>query len=113
MNERPSRRMTREHRTISAMIHIYCREQHDTPVGLCPECESLLGYAQERLTRCPYQERKPTCAQCPIHCYHPDRREQVRAVMGYAGPRMLLRHPWLALLHLLDGLRKESPDHKQ
>jgi hypothetical protein len=27
-------------------------------------------------------------------------------VMRYAGPRMLLSHPFLALLHLIDGLRK-------
>jgi hypothetical protein len=26
--------------------------------------------------------------------------------MRYAGPRMLLRHPVLALLHLLDTLKK-------
>jgi hypothetical protein len=26
--------------------------------------------------------------------------------MRYAGPRMLLRHPLLAILHQLDGLRK-------
>jgi hypothetical protein len=32
-------------------------------------------------------------------------RERVRAVMRYAGPRMLLRHPILAVLHLLDGMR--------
>jgi hypothetical protein len=31
-------------------------------------------------------------------------REQVRAVMRYAGPRMLWRHPILALEHLWDGL---------
>jgi hypothetical protein len=32
-------------------------------------------------------------------------RGQVREVMRYAGPRMLLRHPVLAVLHLLDGMR--------
>ena len=29
-------------------------------------------------------------------------RERVRVVMRYAGPRMLLRHPILAILHLRD-----------
>ena len=29
-------------------------------------------------------------------------RERVRVVMRYAGPRMLLRHPVLTLLHLRD-----------
>jgi hypothetical protein len=33
-------------------------------------------------------------------------REQIRQVMRYAGPRMLLHHPIHAVLHLLDGIRK-------
>jgi hypothetical protein len=33
-------------------------------------------------------------------------REAVREVMRYAGPRMALRHPILAFLHLLDGFVK-------
>jgi hypothetical protein len=32
-------------------------------------------------------------------------RERAREVMRYAGPRMLRRHPWLALMHLFDTLR--------
>jgi hypothetical protein len=27
--------------------------------------------------------------------------------MRYAGPRMLLRHPILAVRHIIDGLRKQ------
>ena len=34
------------------------------------------------------------------------RREQVKAVMRYAGPRILWRHPVLSLRHWLDGFRK-------
>jgi hypothetical protein len=56
-----------------------------------------------RLDRCPYFPNKPTCANCPTHCYKPDMREQVRAVMRYAGPRMLIKHPILAVFHLIDG----------
>jgi hypothetical protein len=67
-----------------------------------------LDYARTRLRKCPFQEGKTTCAKCPIHCYKPDRREKIRAVMRYAGPRMLVRHPILALLHLIvDNWRKE------
>jgi hypothetical protein len=32
-------------------------------------------------------------------------RERVRDVMRYAGPRMMWRHPWLALAHVVDGRR--------
>jgi hypothetical protein len=32
-------------------------------------------------------------------------RERITIVMRYAGPRMMFRHPILALLHQLDALR--------
>ena len=102
-------RMRREEKTVAAMVRIYCRDHHAAPDGLCDDCRALLAYAHERLRRCPYQERKSTCAKCPIHCYKPAMREQMRAVMRYAGPRMLLRHPLLAVLHLIDGLKKAPP----
>ena len=47
------------------------------------------------------------CAKCPVHCYKADVREEVKAVMRYAGPRMPRRHPILTLFHYLDGRRKE------
>ena len=102
-----NRRMAREYRTVEAMIDLYCHRVHETPNGLCAECQALRDYAQQRLQRCPFQERKTTCAKCPIHCYKPELREQIRTVMRYAGPRMLYRHPVLALQHLVDGLREE------
>lgn len=101
-------RMAREARTIEVMVRLYCRAQHGGDGALCPECVELLAYAQKRLERCPFQEGKTTCARCPVHCYRPEMRQRVRAVMRYAGPRMFWRHPILALLHLLDG-RRTSP----
>jgi hypothetical protein len=99
-------RMLREEKTVAAMTRIYCRDQHGTTTGLCAECSALLAYAHARLEHCPYQEHKSTCAKCPIHCYKPEMREKIREVMRYAGPRMLLQHPLLAVLHLLDGMKK-------
>lgn len=49
------------------------------------------------------QKEKPICARCPIHCYKPVMRERIREMMRYAGPRMLRRHPILAIRHLLEG----------
>ncbi|MDF1514395.1 MAG: nitrous oxide-stimulated promoter family protein [Anaerolineae bacterium] len=100
-------RLSRERKTIQRMIQLYCREQHQHRDGLCSECQELLTYALARLGRCPFQERKTTCAKCPVHCYAADMRDRIRAVMRYAGPRMLYRHPFLALCHLADSLRKE------
>lgn len=98
-------RLQREQRTMRAMVAIYCRDHHGcrTP---CVDCQRFLAYAERRLEKCPYGEAKPTCARCPIHCYKPSQREQAKVVMRYAGPRMTLSHPWLAVLHVLDKLRR-------
>jgi hypothetical protein len=41
-------------------------------------------------------------------------REQIRCVMRYAGPRMMMYHPVLAILHFLDGLKgAEKPEKKR
>jgi len=87
------------------MIRLFCRSHHGGRV-LCADCQALDGYAARRLDGCPYGDGKPTCLHCPIHCYTPARREQIRQVMRWAGPRMLWRHPVLAIRHLLDGRRK-------
>lgn len=86
------------------MLRLYCREQHSGK-ELCQECSELLAYAHKRLGLCKFAEQKPTCGQCPVHCYEPDMRSRITAVMKYAGPRMLLHHPVEALNHLLDGFR--------
>jgi hypothetical protein len=100
-------RMIRERETVEAMIGLYCHDQHSTARGLCEDCEALREYARERLDKCPFQEGKTTCAKCPVHCYKQDMREQIRAVMRYAGPRMLYRHPIMALQHMMDRRREE------
>ncbi len=88
-------------------MDIYCGGHHGKKgKGPCPHCSALLEYAHARLDRCPFQENKTTCANCPIHCYKPDMREKVKNVMRYAGPRMSWRHPVLAIFHLLDGFKK-------
>lgn len=102
-------RLDRESRTIRAMLRVYCKGVHGSAAGLCGSCAELGRYADLRLTRCPYREAKPTCVKCPIHCYRVDRRQEMRIVMRYAGPRMLLRHPVLALRHQVDGLYAASP----
>jgi hypothetical protein len=100
-------RLEREYRTMQCMVEIYCADHHGgTRSALCPDCAEFLGYAGRRLEKCPYGEGKPVCAKCPIHCYKQTQREQAREIMRYAGPRMVLRHPWLSLTHMLDKLRR-------
>lgn len=99
--------LARERLTMAIMVGVYCSGQHDGARDvLCTECQEFLDYADVRLQKCPYGDDKPTCANCPVHCYKPAQREQAREIMRYAGPRMLLRHPLLAIAHQLDGFRK-------
>jgi hypothetical protein len=101
------RRLRRERKTVRIMVGLYCVHRHGTRT-LCSECEELASYADRRLDWCPYGAEKPACTNCPIHCYRPEPRERMREVMRFAGPRMLARHPYLAIRHLLDD-RREAP----
>jgi hypothetical protein len=96
-------RRRRERKTLQAMMRMYCRGHHGQ--ALCMECSALARYAERRLERCVFGDAKPTCANCSVHCYKAAMRERMRAVMRWSGPRMLLRHPLLAVLHMLDGRR--------
>lgn len=97
-------RFEREKKTLTTMIAIYCHDLHHTAGALCESCNALQDYAMGRLERCTFGPDKPKCADCPIHCYKPAMRAAIREVMKYAGPRMVLRHPVLALEHTLDGV---------
>ncbi len=100
-----SKRLMRERKTVAAMIRCFCRDHHGSADRFCPECQALLDYADLRLARCRFGPDKPTCANCPVHCYQQDRRQQMKMVMRYAGPRMLWLHPVLTVRHWLDGFR--------
>ncbi len=99
-------RLAREKRTVKAMLAIYCRGHHGTRGQLCDDCTELLDYACARLDRCPFGSDKPTCAACTVHCYKPAMREKAQAVMRYAGPRMVWRHPIRAICHLFHARRR-------
>jgi len=100
-------RLKREHDTLTCMTQIYCDHHHGPDKdGLCPDCGELMRYAAKRLEKCPYGSDKPTCANCPIHCYKPAQREMAQNVMRFAGPRMPWKHPLRAITHLFDKLRR-------
>jgi hypothetical protein len=104
----PGNRIRREKLTIRRMIAFYAQR--------CPQANSEIGhydtlnaYAEKRLDKCVFGEEKPACKQCPVHCYQPAKREEMKQIMRWAGPRMLWRHPMLTVLHLIDD-RRAVPD---
>jgi hypothetical protein len=98
-----------EVKTLTAMLRIYCRGRHGGGRELCGECRELQVYAEGKLEKCRFGDRKPKCSQCPVHCYKPAMRERIREVMQYAGPRMMTRHPVLAVRHIAQGVLRRPP----
>lgn len=103
---RKGSRISREKKTVRTLIEIYCRAKHGNRGDLCPECHELAEYADLRLSRCRYGENKPTCGNCPIHCYKPAMKNQIKEVMRYSGPRITYIHPVMALDHVVAGLKR-------
>lgn len=93
-------RIERDKATVRRMIELYCRRKLGLP-GIVGEYAELADYAMRRLERCRFGEGKPACKNCPVHCYSPARRTQIRRIMRWAGPRMLIYAPLEALRHLL------------
>lgn len=101
------------------MIGIYCADEHADvdrqpvrlkthdveaipggPLSLCPSCTKLLAHALVKRSNCPL-DPKPACKHCPVHCYHPNYRRQIREVMIHAGRKLVLRGRIDYLFHLL------------
>lgn len=97
----------REERTVARMIRIYCRKEHGTKKALCPDCAALLQYAVQRSENCPFMESKTFCSNCKVHCYKPEMREKIRAVMRFSGPRMILYHPVMAVRHVAESKKEK------
>lgn len=129
------RKREREQEIVSQMIALYCKGNHSAHRSvslrerggemrqmrkgaalrergsgerrdLCPECAELEAYAHARSERCPFMEEKAFCSNCTVHCYRPEMRERIRTVMRYAGPRMLLHHPVMAIRHMIESQRE-------
>ena len=111
--------MIRDLRTLARFITFYCAHVHPgaprvpvhlrtidvervcrRPVKVCRSCGKLLAHAVVKRLQCPL-DPKPECKKCPQHCYAPAYRAQIKAVMRFSGPRLVLRGRLDYLLHLL------------
>lgn len=91
-----------EKQVITQMIAIYCKGQRHTQGedGLCPQCRALTDYVIQRSNCCPFMAEKTFCSNCRVHCYAPEQRAQIKAVMRYAAPRMIYHRPVMTLYHV-------------
>lgn len=82
--------------------------KHLKTEDFAPECSSLREYARSRSDRCPFMETKTFCSNCRVHCYSPDMRQQIKKVMRFSGPRMIIYHPVMAVRHLIESKREKK-----
>lgn len=87
------------------MIRLYCRKKLHAE-EMPEEYQDLLEYAHKRLSCCKFGDKKTSCKLCPIHCYGREKREMMREVMRWCGPRMLVYHPIVTIEHYSNTILK-------
>lgn len=111
--------LARDVRTLVRFVTVYCSGRHrqaaksrayvkrfdidvlpGKQVDLCASCVKLLAHALVKRANCPMHP-KPSCKNCPEHCYHPTYRKRIREVMKFSGRKLLLSGRLDYLLHLL------------
>ncbi len=105
-------KIEKELKISKLMIDIYCKKKHKEK-KLCNECNELYEYVTLRLSKCPFQDDKTFCSNCKIHCYNPEKRQKIKAVMKYSGPRMIFHHPILAVNHLIESKKEKKKNDKK
>ena len=99
-----------EKRTVFQMIEIYCHAHHRTKDALCESCQEVYNYAAMKYERCPFGEKKPVCSKCKVHCYNKEKREKVREIMRYSGPRMIFKHPLNTIFYFYHKYTVSAPE---
>ncbi len=112
-------KVEKDQRVLLRFIRLYCDHRHaeaakaafvvpgldgrvlgKRPILLCLSCRKLLAHALVKRARCPL-DPKPACKHCPVHCYHPTYRQNIREVMRFSGRRLVLSGRLDLLYHLL------------
>ena len=101
-------KQSKELEVVELMIRLYCRKKHQCKDGLCTECNELLEYV-----KCPWGDKKPFCSNCKIHCYKPHMRAKIKDVMKFSGPRIVFRHPIIAVKHLIETKKQKKKLKKE
>jgi hypothetical protein len=106
--EQLTRQQLKDLKILASFIHLYCSGHHDRKDGelspvpeqlrsrfnktatLCSDCAAILEHGIRKRALCPL-DPKPSCRKCSIHCYSPEYRQKIRAIMAFSGRKMLLK----------------------
>ncbi|RCX17182.1 YbgA-like uncharacterized protein [Anaerobacterium chartisolvens] len=89
-----------EKSVLYSMVCIYCKGQKHAK-QLCDNCREVVEYANQRLEACRFGDNKSFCSKCKTHCFKPEMRKKIKAVMRYSGIRMILHNPIMVIKHLI------------
>ena len=92
------KKLSEEYEIVCEMIDLYHRKNDKFSDG---DISDLKAYVKSKLSSCPHGSNKPFCSYCKIHCYEPVRREKIREVMRFSGPRFIFYRPGKSIKHLL------------
>ncbi|MBN1799652.1 MAG: nitrous oxide-stimulated promoter family protein [Spirochaetales bacterium] len=96
-----------EKKTVKAMMEMFCSAHHKREHGLCPECNIIFEYAESRIDKCRFKSQNLVCSECRVHCFRPEMREKIKVIMRYSGPRMVWKHPVLAIRYLKNKIKSK------
>ncbi len=111
MDEPTRNKDAKDRATMEAIGCIYCRGNHDSAIrgadGMCPECRNAIEATLERAAACPYGHES-NCEDCRTHCQRGEAQQEIKRIMRYAAPRMVVRHPLMTATYLKRKLRSKA-----
>ena len=94
-------KIEKEKNIVAFMIEYYCKKNHNQK-AIGKSCNDLVKYAHDRLNVCPFRENKSSCLKCKVHCYSNEKREEIKKVMSFVGPRMIYLMPIQYIKHIFN-----------
>ncbi len=94
-------KIDKEKRTLKFMINLYCEKKHKLGIEDCSNCKELYDYAANRLDGCRYGENKTSCKSCIVHCFSNEKREEIKKIMRFSGPRIIFYRPYYYISYIL------------
>jgi hypothetical protein len=101
------RKLRHDLKILLTFTSIYCEDRHagesktrlylkthdvdalaGQSIDLCKRCTRLVTHALVKRTNCS-MDPKPACKHCPVHCYQPAYRAEMKEVMRYSGRKLL------------------------
>ncbi|MDO5028056.1 MAG: nitrous oxide-stimulated promoter family protein [Bacillota bacterium] len=88
-----TKKIEKKKEILRLMVEIYKKAHPDQAEDLL----ALETYAIDKMTNCPNKNKNIVCKSCTIHCYQKEQRQQIKKIMRFSGPRMLVLHPILTI----------------